>query len=375
MGVILNIGIILSFFLGVLLFTKKNKTLSDKILAVWLIIIGMHLLNYWFYNQGYWEEYPHLIGITVPFPFFHGPLLLLYVVYSQKTQKHLRLIDYLHFTPIMLSYLYMLPFYFTYSAEDKIKVDKGLINDYSVFSTFLAVCFIISGLCYVIITYNKLLQRKKIIIENFSYNEHITLNWLRYTILCFACIFVTAGIVVVFRELLGFEFQFPIDIIFYSFAVIFVIYVGYSGIKQQGIFSNNIIDEQDLAPVKSESEYKNSGLKKDTAVSKHSELLELMEKEKPYLNPKLTLNDLSQKLSISSNHLSQIINQYEQVNFHDFINKYRVEEFIERATSNNNFSLLAHAFDSGFNSKSSFNSVFKKFKQNTPGQYLNQVKK
>ena len=100
-----------------------------------------------------------------------------------------------------------------------------------------------------------------------------------------------------------------------------------------------------------------------------------MENEKPYLNAKLTLNELSQRLEMSSNNMSQLINQYEQVNFYDFVNKYRVEEFISRAQSNSSFSILAHALDSGFNSKSSFNTVFKKLKSETPSQFLAVLKK
>ena len=109
-------------------------------------------------------------------------------------------------------------------------------------------------------------------------------------------------------------------------------------------------------------------------MAKHKELLQVMENEKPYLNPKLTLNELSQRLDMSSNNMSQLINQYEQVNFYDFVNKYRVEEFISRARSNTNFSILAHALDAGFNSKSSFNSIFKKFKSETPSQFLARLK-
>jgi len=138
------------------------------------------------------------------------------------------------------------------------------------------------------------------------------------------------------------------------------------------LFSNTGIKEEEL--VSSESEYKNSSLKSDIATEKHNELLELMKKEKPFLNSDLTLSELAQSLSISSNHLSQIINQYEQVNFHNFVNKYRVEEFIEKAQNDKSFSLLGHAFDSGFNSKSTFNTVFKKFKSTTPSQYFSNLK-
>ena len=194
------------------------------------------------------------------------------------------------------------------------------------------------------------------------------MNWLRYAILGIGSVFIIAAIVSVFREVLDFQFPFNADILFYSIIVGFVVYIGYSGIRQKDLFSNTVKNEGELA--KTEREYKKSGLKSDIAIDKHNELLELMKNEKPYLNPKLTLTELAQSLSVSSNHLSQIINQYEQVNFHDFVNKYRVEEFIKRAQSNKYFSILAHALDSGFNSKSSFNSVFKKIKSETPSQYM-----
>jgi AraC-like DNA-binding protein len=266
----------------------------------------------------------------------------------------------------------MIPFYFFYSAEEKMQVDQGTVDDFRAFSNIILIGFIVSGITYAVLAYRKLLQRKKVLEANFSYKDRINLNWLRYAILEIGAVFITAAVISVLREILGFQFPFNADILFYSIIVAFVVYVGYSGIRQQDLFSNAVKNEEELA--KTESEYKKSGLKPQTAVTKHDELIELMEKEKPYLNPKLTLNELSQQLSVSSNHLSQIINQYEQVNFHDFVNKYRVEEFIQRAQNNKKFSLLAHSLDSGFNSKSSFNSVFKKIKSVTPSKYMAEMK-
>lgn len=263
----------------------------------------------------------------------------------------------------------MIPFYFFYSAEEKTQVDKGLIDDYNgVFSIILLFGFILSGIGYSVLSYQKLVQRNKVVEDNFSDSNHIEMNWLRYAILGIGSVFITAAAVLIFREVLGFQFPFNADILFYSIIVGFVVYVGYSGIRQQDLFSDTTINEEEL--VKTESEYKKSSLKTDIATKKHKELLAFMTKEKPYINPKLTLAELAQSLSIPTNHLSQIINQYEQVNFHDFVNKYRVEEFIQNVQSNKSFSLLGHAFDSGFNSKSTFNSAFKKCKSVTPSQYI-----
>ncbi|WP_298238670.1 helix-turn-helix domain-containing protein [uncultured Algibacter sp.] len=372
MAIVLNIGIVLSFFLGVLLFSKKDKVLTDNILSLWLVAIGIHLTSTYIYNKGYWEIYPHLIGITAPLPFLYGPFLYLYVSYSIKSKNRLRKTDYLHFAPALLSYLYMIPFYFFYTAEEKVQVDKGLVNDHNLFSNLLLLGFILSGIGYSVLSYRKLVQRERVVEENFSYSNRINLNWLRYAILGIVSIFITAALVSILREVVGFQFPFNADILFYSIIVGFVVFVGYSGIRQQDLFSNTKLNEEEL--VKTVSLYKKSSLKIEVAKEKHDKLLQLMNDDKPFLNPKLTLTELAKRLSISNNHLSQIINQYEEVNFHDFVNKYRVEEFILKAQRNKSFSLLGHAYDSGFNSKSTFNSVFKKFKSVTPSQYITNLK-
>ena len=98
-----------------------------------------------------------------------------------------------------------------------------------------------------------------------------------------------------------------------------------------------------------------------------------MSEKKLYTNPQLTLAELAENVNVSVNHLSQIINQYEKVNFHDFVNKYRIDEFIKNASSRKEFSILAHALDAGFNSKSSFNSVFKKHHGMPPSKYIAQL--
>ena len=99
-----------------------------------------------------------------------------------------------------------------------------------------------------------------------------------------------------------------------------------------------------------------------------------MDEKKPYLEPKLTLNMLATQLDVSSNHLSQTINQHQNQNFYDFINQYRVEEFKQRAKDpkNQHFIILALALDAGFNSKSAFNLIFKKHTGMTPSQFMSE---
>ena len=368
MNIIFTIGIFIAFFQFILLLNKKGKSLPDKILGYWMLVISIHLLNYYLHLAGYWKIYPHLIGLSVSFPLFYGPLLYLYTTYSLKNDSQLRKIDYLHFLPILLSYLYMSKFYFFYSADEKRLVDAGQIHDFDIFTNLLLIAFIISGISYTILSFNQLKKYKHLLEKNFSNDEEINLKWVNYFILGIGIIYSTAILVIVTKHFLGFSFPFNPDFIFYSMLILAVIFLGYFGIRHKNIFMDNVVVE--IQEDQKTDSYKNSGLKENDASNKHLELLTLMEEEKPYLEPKLTLSNLANMLEISPNHLSQIINQFENQNFNDFVNKYRIEEFIERATTNTQFSFLAHALDAGFNSKSTFNSVFKKQKGTTPSKFL-----
>nr|PID89378.1 MAG: hypothetical protein CSB01_02300 [Bacteroidia bacterium] len=184
----------------------------------------------------------------------------------------------------------------------------------------------------------------------------------------FIFVFLPFVFIAVTRGLMKLEYSWNMELISDFILVVTFILFGFYGIRHQNIF----IDTNDgiNLEVKNNVAYETSGLKEDFAKQKHEELLNYMESAKPYLQPKLSLSILAESLGISPNHLSQIINQYEQQNFNDFVNKYRIDEFIMKAKDNKQFSLLALAFDSGFNSKSTFNTVFKKHKGQTPSQYL-----
>ncbi len=374
MEIIFISGIFMSLFIVILLLTKKGKTLPDKILAVWVALIGINLLGFYHYQTGYWAIYPHLIGVTAPVPLFHGPLLYLYCLYALRGEQRIRLFDYVHFIPGVLAYLYMFNFFFFYSVSEKILVDKGEINDFHTFSIVLLIAILISGLAYAVISYRLTVKYRNKLKDRFSFSEGISLKWLRYCIVSIGLVFLLAVVVFLLRDGLNYSFPFNPEYIFYFILIVFIFYIGYFGIKHENIFVNSHLSESDETDWKFMlAKYKNSGMRVEIATELYEKLLKFMEEKKPYLNPRLSLPELAQQLDISSNQLSQIINQQAEVNFHDFVNKYRVEEFIQIAKSNKNYSLLPMALDAGFNSKSSFNNIFKKQKGIPPSQWLSKM--
>ncbi len=100
-------------------------------------------------------------------------------------------------------------------------------------------------------------------------------------------------------------------------------------------------------------------------------LLHLMDEERLFLDPDLTLNKLSLRLRIHYNHLSRIINERFGLSYNDFINKYRIEEARKKLTASGEkeSTILDIAYSTGFYSKSVFNAAFKKFTGMTPTEY------
>lgn len=374
MNTIFTVGIFLSLFLAALLFVKKNKTMADNILGIWMVVIGIELASYYIYFLGYWDKYPHLVGITSPFPLLFGPLLYLYVDFSLRKKQYFRPKDWLHFIPFVITYLAMTPFLFGYSAEQKRLADSLDFNsEFKSFFIFGFSMFFITAIVYPIFAYKKITNYQKYISDNFAYKESISLKWLKVLIWGAVAIFLSVIAIFLLQEGLKIDFGFKGDIIPDILVVIFVAVLGFFGIRQQGIFTDAVVSRKEMDDSMQEKEsYKRSGLKSSDAEILHQRLLDLMDNEKPYLEPKLSLSQLAEKLTITPNNLSQIINQCDEKNFYDFVNGYRVQEFISLATSpqNKNMNLLGIALDAGFNSKSSFNQVFKKTTGKTPREYL-----
>lgn len=121
--------------------------------------------------------------------------------------------------------------------------------------------------------------------------------------------------------------------------------------------------------------YKKSLFSDDEIDLYKNRLIALMEQDTIYLEPDLTLRTLAEYVNLPANHMSQLLNEGFMQNFADYINTYRLEHFKNNLTNNksHHLTLLALAYDSGFNSKTVFNTFFKKKLGMTPKAYLNRL--
>lgn len=365
------IGIFIAFFLSLIILTKKGRNLADTILGIWLIVIGIHLFGFYTFASGIIFKYPDLMWVNLPYAFLHGPLLYLYTeaLANPKIFKNKRWL--IHFILPVFVLIWNFPFLILPESERILAYKqggKGNELDYIVSTVVLN----ISGIIYIVITNILLSKHKKRILNQFSNQEKINLTWLRF-------LFYGMGVTWLIIILGG------RDELIFSMATVFLVFIGYFGIKQVGIFTNqnfeistSIFLEEDVnaiaenEPVIEKKKYAKSGLNEDSAKELHIQLKQLMDAEKLFSEPELNLNDLANRLDIHPNYLSQVINEMEGVNFYDYINSLRIEEFkrLVFLPENQKYTLLALAYDCGFNSKSSFNRAFKKNTNLSPTQYL-----
>jgi AraC-like DNA-binding protein len=404
-------GLGLNLFLLLLLISKSGKSTADKILAAWLFIIACHLGLYIMSLQPLTIKTIHLLGTNIPFPLLHGPFLYLYTAAITNLLPANKKVWLLHFMPAVISVLYITPFYLL-SAPQKMEIYFNEGRDYRTYTSFQNILMQLSGVVYVIWSFFLLRKHKKNIGQQFSYEERINLNWLRYLIYG---LLILWGIIIFVKQ----------DSFIFGGAVIFVTLIGFFGVKQAGIFNNiapekivlqekqdgnlittKIINEINTAPINEPvenwvSEFKNeggddvvlkesvpglagskkkkyakSGLNEEAAQDLHKRLKELMETKELFKEPELTLSDLAIHLSIHPNYLSQVINDIEHVNFYDYINALRVAKFKKEVTlpENKHLTLSAISYDCGFNSKSAFNRFFKKSTGLSPSEYLKSIK-
>ena len=117
---------------------------------------------------------------------------------------------------------------------------------------------------------------------------------------------------------------------------------------------------------------------KDQELKKYkTRLIDLMEQKDLYLDPELTLRSLAEYMNLPANHMSQLLNKGFNQNFTEYVNTYRLEHFkkLLQTTDSHHLTILALAYDSGFNSKTVFNTFFKNKEGITPKAYWNQIKK
>lgn len=204
-------------------------------------------------------------------------------------------------------------------------------------------------------------------IQQFSANtEEINLNWLEYIILV---LFIVSIVYVVYNLFYNsYSLNLFINLIFLSV----IYFVAYYSLKQREIYPVEEKQREELITIEAETEEIKKKLISDDELNRiKTELEKIMQAQKPYLDSELNLIKLSELLAVSTHHLSYVINTGFQKNFFQYINEFRIDHARKLLKEKQKLSILGIAYESGFNSKTSFNTTFKKLTNQTPSEFKN----
>jgi AraC-like DNA-binding protein len=363
---ILYIGIAQSFFAGLMIGTKRNPTIADRILATWLFLIAIEMI-FALVNETVLPLYEFVF-----IPFTYGPCLYLYVKFLTTENIKFKWQYWLHLIPFVAVFTTAIVFH----GRPVIKLDNFFANDpFLSFRLIYGLSFFISITTYSIIAFVLIRRHERNMKELFSYTSaRITLSWLKVISIGFYVTYVLVfivGVYVIFKK----ELPYDPTIVSYFGLTFFAFAFSSYGIKQPGIFNELYAERKTktrkVEPIEPEIKYERSGLKDSDAEKYLGRLLKYMETKKPYLDVDLTIQDVAESLSIPRHYLTQVINEKLNKNFYQFINEYRVEEvkILLADKDYQKYTMTAIAFEAGFNSKSSFNSAFKEITGMTPSEY------
>lgn len=370
----------MAIFLVLLLLIKKNKSNADKILVGWLFLIAIHQLLFYFTNSGEFFKYPHWLGVEFPLPILHGVLLFFYTLEVTGNSLKNKWLILFHLLPALSLTLFAIPFY-KLTGDEKIFIFKNEGLGYEWYVLFSSILISLSGSAYSVWAFILTKKHQVKIQGRFSNTDKKELLWLRSLSIGYAVIWV-----------LAIFFDGPI---IFSAVVVLVLFIAFFGINQLNVFYSNIeplVNQQpkttkavkvknknatSLSDEKMIEKYAKSGLTEERTIDIYERLKDLMFKNSYYKNEELTLVELSKKLDVHPNHLSQVINEKEKKNFYNFINSLRIKEFIRYASlpENKKYTMISLAYDCGFSSKSTFNKHFKLVTGKTPTEYMKSIKK
>jgi len=376
---ILLLGAAHGVFLGVaLLAVESGNRAALRLLAFLTLVFAIDLTINYLNVAGYLVRFPRLQFVESLAAFLYGPLLYLYVVaLTSRRQWRMTPLDWLHFLPFVAGIVLLLPYLRLSDATlvEIISAGAGAGSEFGRWGFGKAIVDVLPRFligAYVLLGFLKLAQHGRNIREQFSLIEHINLVWLRNLLIAIGLLWVMYAIALAYGGV-G-----PVENLL-NIAIVVVVYtMGYMGMRQPAIFKQREEQEQAIAD-KDESptekpKYGRSALDAEMSAALLQELQALMSDERPYLDAKLTLAQLAEQLGISTNYLSQIINQQTGSNFFDYINSHRVEaaKQILADPEKARLSVLTIAMDAGFNSKSAFYTAFRHHAHMTPSQFRKQ---
>lgn len=384
MEYLLFVGVVQALFTTVFLASKRSCSLSDRILAIWMVFIALPMMGG--VAARLWPGTSiSILNADLIYPLTYGSFMWLYVRGLTGANDRLTHRDLLHFLPFFAVSTVQFVTGWTPPPPNP----ENTVFDNSTRAVG-ALNFVLM-LTYSLVAANRLRRHGTEIRQHFSnLPNRITLIWLLWLTAGFSAVSLLLFLasLLVLPDLMRIHLPAQITII---------LAMSFFGLRQGQVFDpqTDHTRQDNRADHKAElveadrtkhsvlsstsddvkTAYSRSGLSEDRAKRISEKLGNFMETERPYLLADLTIANLAKKMSVPRHHLTEVINMRHHKSFYLFVNEYRIEAVKQamQDPANADQTLLDLAYANGFNSKSTFNSAFKQLTAVTPSQYRRQL--
>ena len=362
------------FFAGYLLtLSAKNKS-SNVFMALILFLFAVNI------SHSFIEVYTDKLSVNlsvfiVMSIFLVAPALYLYSKSSLDFNFRLSKKDSIHLLPFILFNILLIPdiYLVNFKGDDIVVETDKMLNAIVLIGLYVHIFF------YLILIYKMLWQYKRLYFENFSNTDIRKFKYLFQLNTIVTVVFITSAIKNYFIYTSeGKIIEGSIHVVLLMI-LLFFCWIIYKALNAPELFSKSIEDLKPVETLLKEDNIKlaSTGLLINKMVpDEESDSLAIkvknhMAEEKPYLNPALSLYDLSKQIQVPSRQLSMLINHHLKKHFFDFVNEYRINAaaHLLKDPDKKKLTVLEILYEVGFNSKSSFNTAFKKNTGFTPTAY------
>lgn len=362
--IVFSSGVIQGILLVIVLLKKRYNLFPNMFLGIFIGVVTLQVFIK-LHGSNFQSDFMSPVYFILYYlPYLYGPLVYLYIKKSVTEQFDLNLKMVLHLIPFMVSILIVLVSgYKIINLFDFINIDVYNILD-TAFQIIVLSAYILAG--------KKLLSSKsstaKTNIGSFDpvkwFNNFTNVVWITgiSLIILFTLVFYNVEFI---------SIKFDNSSIAFLILPLIIYWISYNALVNPELFIN-----RNTAAIARPSEtkfikYQNNQLTDDQIESIIVKLNAFIVGKKGYMNPELTLDVLSKTVNIPRHHISQAINLRLNINFNDYINVQRLENVKKELLNpaKQHYTIAAIAFESGFNSISTFNEAFRKNTSMTPSEY------
>lgn len=346
----ISVAMLLALFL---LFLKSKKKLSNTLFAIFLILTAVDISGmYHFPSLGIW---PMLDLVRSMLILLHLPVFYAYIKSVCYSDFGLSKKDWLGVFPFLVVIALLLLSFFLLDLDG----DDVVFTQAQLF-LFINVLLHLQIAFYLFLSFRVLQRFKHIYVNNFAGNQLEAYNWLFRLTVALTLFYILALVKNVFKFTDSAEVSELLKVALLFFELVILCWYLFQAISKPEIFKG----------IHSKLSLETSN---DTNVAhaKIADLRVLMTEEKPFLDPSISVKDVAERIEMPARELSELLNKQIGKHFFDFINEYRIKEAQKLLgdSSKKDFTILEILYEVGFNSKSSFNTAFKKHTGKTPTEY------